>query len=184
LSVKWTGYAHFAGDVNPHIGDRHASHESILACPALRDNVASTLVGRVRTGGQGAPGNLIAMAPVLISFDIDGTLVDGDPPGPIEIVVVRQAMEQGFIVGSASDRTVREQRSLWTRHALEPSFVGHKHVLEQLRARFDASQFVHVGDTEVDAHYARLAGFDFYYAWEFPSLLSFGGGRPSAVRQG
>ncbi len=108
------------------------------------------------------------VAAILLSFDIDGTLIDGDPPGPIQIDVVRHAIELGFIVGTASDRTVREQRALWARHGLEPDFVGHKHHLGELRDRFEVTQFVHVGDTDVDAHYARLASFDFYYPWDFP----------------
>ena len=40
---------------------------------------------------------------MLISFDIDGTMVFGDPPGEITVEDVRKVKELGFIVGSASD---------------------------------------------------------------------------------
>ena len=42
----------------------------------------------------------------LISFDIDGTLEVGDPPGIITLDMVRKAKELGFLVGSCSDRTI------------------------------------------------------------------------------
>ena len=41
---------------------------------------------------------------ILVSFDIDGTLEVGDPPGPIELALVRRAKALGYIVGSASAR--------------------------------------------------------------------------------
>ncbi len=112
--------------------------------------------------------------PVLLSLDIDGTLVDGDPPGPVGMDVVRRAQALGYIVGSASDRTVREQREMWWRNGLEVDFVGHKHHLPQVAERFPADRLVHVGDTEVDAHYARLAGFEFHYVFDLPEPGSVG----------
>lgn len=107
--------------------------------------------------------------PVLVSFDIDGTLVAGDPPGPLSMDVVRKAKSLGYAVGSASDRTVREQREMWARHDLCVDFVGHKHHLPDVAAGFSAGRLVHVGDTDIDAHYARLAGFEFYDVSELPA---------------
>ena len=72
---------------------------------------------------------------ILVSFDIDGTLEVGDPPGPIELALVRRAKALGYIVGSASDRVRSDQMSLWTTHALEMDFVGHKHLLDAVRER-------------------------------------------------
>ncbi len=111
---------------------------------------------------------------VLLSLDIDGTLVDGDPPGPVGMDTVRLAQALGYIVGSASDRTVREQREMWSRNGLDVDFVGHKHHLPQVAERFPADRLVHVGDTDVDAHYARLAGFEFHYVFELPEPGSVG----------
>jgi len=105
---------------------------------------------------------------VLVSFDIDGTLEIGDPPGPIGLDLVRQAQAQGYVVGSSSDRTVADQRRLWEVAGLETDFVGHKHHLEATKARFDCARLVHIGDTPVDEYYATLAGFEFWYALDVP----------------
>jgi len=101
------------------------------------------------------------LAPLVVSFDIDGTMEFGHPPGPIMVGFVRAVAAAGHVVGSASDRTVADQSALWAGHALEVAFVGGKHHLHEVRARFPARQYVHLGDTDVDEHYARVAGFDF-----------------------
>jgi hypothetical protein len=41
---------------------------------------------------------------IVLSFDIDGTLELGDPPGGITMEMVRRAHELGYLVGSCSDR--------------------------------------------------------------------------------
>ena len=41
---------------------------------------------------------------ILISFDIDGTLEVGDPPGPLTMDMVRIVQDKGFLIGSCSDR--------------------------------------------------------------------------------
>ena len=112
--------------------------------------------------------NLDSHRHTLVSFDIDGTLEEGDPPGPIRMALVAQALELGYVVGSASDRTLAEQRKLWERQGFEVAFVTHKHHLHQLAAQFPRHRLIHVGDTDVDAHYARLAGFEFHFALELP----------------
>src|SRR5258708_2777290 len=50
---------------------------------------------------------------ILVSFDIDGTLEVGDPPGPLTLDMVRLAKSSGWVIGSASDRTVAEQEKMW-----------------------------------------------------------------------
>lgn len=111
---------------------------------------------------------------VLLSFDIDGTLEDGDPPGPLAMSWASRALELGYIVGSASDRTLREQTKMWARRGIEADFVSHKHTLDQISARYPAARRVHIGDTEIDAHYARLAGFEFFFAEKVPEPGSEG----------
>lgn len=97
-----------------------------------------------------------------MSLDIDGTMEFGDPPGPVPVTLVRELVAAGFVVGCASDRTRADQADTWRRHDLELAFFGGKHHLHEVRAQYaDAHRFVHVGDTHVDAHYARLAGFEF-----------------------
>jgi hypothetical protein len=111
---------------------------------------------------------------VLVSFDIDGTLEDGDPPGPLEMALVRRAQALGYLIGSASDRTIREQSRMWAKREITPDFVSHKHHLHRVAAAFPAGRMVHIGDTAVDRHYALLAGFEFFFATELPATGATG----------
>jgi hypothetical protein len=106
---------------------------------------------------------------ILVSFDIDGTLECGDPPGPLPLTMVRRAKELGFVIGSSSDRTLGEQRKLWETHALPMDFVSHKHRLDDIRARFGCVRHVHLGDSIMDEIYALRAGFDFWFADQVPA---------------
>lgn len=106
--------------------------------------------------------------PVIVSFDIDGTLEDGDPPGPLPMALAEKAIALGYIVGSASDRTLGEQARMWEQRGIAVHFTSHKHTLHQVAARFPAHRRIHLGDTHIDAHYAQLAGFEFFYADQVP----------------
>ena len=46
---------------------------------------------------------------ILISFDIDGTLEVGDPPGVLTMAMVKRAQAQGSVIGSCSDRPISTQ---------------------------------------------------------------------------
>ena len=111
---------------------------------------------------------------LLVSFDIDGTLEAGDPPGPITMDVVRRAKERGYLIGSCSDRTHREQRELWQSHDIEVDFVSLKHELTAIRGSSGCERFVHIGDSTVDEHYAGIAGFEFWFVHELPAEGSDG----------
>jgi hypothetical protein len=74
----------------------------------------------------------------LISFDIDGTLEVGDPPGYITIARVQQALDLGYIVGSCSDWPVSRQRRMWEHRAIPVAFTVLKHHLDRVRAEFSA----------------------------------------------
>jgi hypothetical protein len=97
----------------------------------------------------------------LVSFDIDGTLEIGDPPGLITIAMVEHARRRGYLIGSASDRPLSYQRAMWERLGIVPHFTALKHRLAEVRARFAAHAYYHVGDTDVDEHFAATAGFAF-----------------------
>jgi hypothetical protein len=100
----------------------------------------------------------------LVSFDIDGTLEVGDPPGIVRVALVHAAKRRGYLVGSCSDRPVPYQQALWARLGIVVDFTVLKHRLADLRARFAAAAYYHIGDTDVDDFYATGAGFRFLSA--------------------
>ncbi|PYM89531.1 MAG: hypothetical protein DME08_25025 [Candidatus Rokuibacteriota bacterium] len=100
----------------------------------------------------------------LVSFDIDGTLEIGEPPGIVSIAMVRQAKQRGYLIGSCSDRPIRYQQDMWQRLGIAADFTVLKHRLADIKARFAAAAYYHIGDTDVDDHYATVAGFRFLKA--------------------
>lgn len=99
----------------------------------------------------------------LLSFDIDGTLEIGDPPGPIPLAAVHRALELGFVVGSCSDRPLKQQEALWQRHEVPVHFSVLKQHLGTVRSQFPAENFMHIGDSLVDQQMAEGAAFDFVH---------------------
>lgn len=104
----------------------------------------------------------------LISFDIDGTMIFGSPPGHITIEQVKKAKELGYIVGSASDRPISNQEELWRQHEVEVDFVSLKHRLSEIKDKFAVEECLHIGDTEMDRYFAKQAGFNFLWIHEVP----------------
>jgi hypothetical protein len=100
----------------------------------------------------------------LVSFDIDGTLEVGEPPGIITVAMVRQAKGRGYLIGSCSDRPLGYQRQLWERLEIAVDFTALKHRLAEVKSRFAAEAYYHIGDTELDDVVARGAGFRFLRA--------------------
>jgi len=100
----------------------------------------------------------------LISFDIDGTLEVGDPPGIITMDMVRLIKTLGYFIGSCSDRTISYQRQLWEQHNISVDFMVLKHQLADVKAQFQTETYYHIGDTDIDHFYATRAGFRFVKA--------------------
>jgi hypothetical protein len=121
---------------------------------------------------------------VLISFDIDGTLEVGDPPGVLTMDMVRLVQEKGFLIGSCSDRTLSGQRAIWAAHDITVDFVVSKQMLPDVKARFEADVYCHIGDREdLDRRYALDAGFEFLWPHEalaHPYFIADGGPQSSA----
>ena len=112
---------------------------------------------------------------VLISFDIDGTLEIGDPPGVLTMDMVRLVQEKGFLIGSCSDRTLSGQRAIWKEHDIPVDFVVSKHMLPDVKARFEADIYYHIGDREdLDRKNALDAGFEFLWPHEALAHPYFG----------
>ncbi len=104
----------------------------------------------------------------LISFDIDGTMEFGDPPGLVTAQWVKLAQGLGYLVGSASDRPLAEQRRVWAQTGIELDFVILKHWMPELRTSFEVDEYWHVGDGQMDQLFAQQAGFTFFLANTFP----------------
>ncbi len=100
----------------------------------------------------------------LVSFDIDGTLEVGDPPGIITMDMVRAIKALGFLIGSASDRPLSYQRHIWESHHIVVDFTALKHRLADVKAQFQAEVYYHIGDTDIDRFLADKAGFRFVMA--------------------
>jgi len=104
---------------------------------------------------------------ILISFDIDGTLEVGDPPGVLTMAMVRRAQEKGVLIGSCSDRPISAQRAIWGQHSIPIDFAVGKLMLPDVKAKFEADVYYHIGDREdLDKKYALEAGFEFLWPHE------------------
>ena len=104
---------------------------------------------------------------ILISFDIDGTLEVGDPPGVLTMDMVRIVQKKGFLIGSCSDRPLSGQRAIWEQHNIPVEFVVSKHMLPEVKAKFEADVYYHIGDREdLDRKPALEAGFEFFWPHE------------------
>jgi hypothetical protein len=111
---------------------------------------------------------------ILVSFDIDGTLIAGDPPGPILFEHVAECKARGYVIGSSSDRTLSEQRHIWAMGGVEVDFMCNKHRMIETTAQFNVKRRLHIGDTNSDEYYAKLAGFEFLYVTEIPEPSTAG----------
>ena len=107
----------------------------------------------------------------LISFDIDGTLEVGMPPGSITMEMVKAAQSAGYLIGSCSDRTINGQRRLWEEHGIVVDFTVLKHRLGDLLARFQVEEYLHIGDTDLDRHISEQSGFRFVSVEDAASQL-------------
>jgi hypothetical protein len=67
-------------------------------------------------------------------------------------------------MGSCSDRPIRDQAEIWERLGIVADFTVLKHRLGDLRVRFAATAYYHIGDTDTDRFYAAAAGFHFLRA--------------------
>jgi hypothetical protein len=104
---------------------------------------------------------------ILISFDIDGTLEVGDPPGVLTMAMVKKVREKGCWIGSCSDRPISAQRAIWAQHNIAIDFAVGKMMLPDVKAQFVAEAYYHIGDREdLDRKYALAAGFAFLWPHE------------------
>ena len=78
--------------------------------------------------------------------------------------MVRRVQEKGFLIGSCSDRPISAQRAIWEKHDILVDFAVGKMMLPDVKAKFEADVYCHIGDREdLDKRYALDAGFDFLW---------------------
>jgi len=106
------------------------------------------------------------MMAILLSFDIDGTLEFGEPPGGVTKEMVQRAHDLGFIVGSCSDRALSSQRAIWKQLDVPFAFVKAKHQLGTVKGEFPADAYYHIGDRDTDVQVAEQAEFGFWWDHE------------------
>jgi hypothetical protein len=68
------------------------------------------------------------------------------------------------VIGSCSDRPISYQQEMWETLEITPDFTVLKHRLEDVKARFAAAAYYHIGDTDTDERFALAAGFRFLKA--------------------
>ena len=112
----------------------------------------------------------------LISFDIDGTLEVGEPPGGITMDMVRRAQSVGCLIGSCSDRTISSQQRIWQEHGIAVEFTVLKHKLADLKSQFQVEEYFHIGDTDMDRYFSDQAGFRFLQVDDAVHQFSSSGG--------
>lgn len=95
---------------------------------------------------------------LVVSLDLDGTVWFGDPSGPVKADLVVALQRSSVVIGSASDRTVTDQRRLWSAAGIEPEFIVVKNHLHTIGSRYPDRFLVHVGDRFADCLEAGNAG--------------------------
>ena len=103
---------------------------------------------------------------LVFSFDIDGTLENGDPPGTIKLDDIREyASKKHIVLGSCSQNEIWEQEQTWKEIGAEPDFMIQKdeRLLMLVKNRWpDAWVYLHVGDwVGLDDVIAEKAGWEF-----------------------
>ena len=118
-----------------------------------RSSSVSTSTGRSRSGAHRAPSPSSACARPS-SWDISSG-------------------------ASCSDWPVSRQQRMREEHGIPVAFTVLKHHLDRVRAEFSAEEYIHIGDTDMDRHYAERNGFACFcpddsmdHLWEPPATAS------------
>jgi len=60
----------------------------------------------------------------------------------------REIQQKGFLIGSCSDRPLSGQRAIWEQYNIPVDFLVSKHMLPDVKAKFEADVYCHIGDRE------------------------------------
>src|SRR5215831_10420566 len=94
-----------------------------------------------------------------MSFDSDGTLAGGDPPGIITLDMMRLTHTRGALIGRCSDRTTSDQQPLRAQHNMRIACTVLQHQLADVKVQCQTEAHAPLGETDMDHCYATRAGF-------------------------
>ena len=103
-------------------------------------------------------------SPGVFSLDIDDTIDLSDGyPAPVKPAHITQLLEQGWIVGTASDREPSEQRAVMEQLGFpDLAFAVPKELLWAVKALVPAQRYIHAGDSaERDRKPAAAQGWEY-----------------------
>ena len=135
---------------------------------------AKTLLERLERLAQEGRGNAEDLE--VASFDIDLTihLPDEDDPtarGSVPIRRLGELQEEGYIVGTCSDREPSDQLQTMEKLGFTPDFCIPKELLNAARMLLDGASLTHVGDDERrDRQMAERNGWQHLWPWEHGRL--------------
>lgn len=103
------------------------------------------------------------------AFDRDGTLIWGNPPGPIVKEHLLQTRKLGYDIGGSGGQPSDEQYSNWKNNGIKPDFTVYKPELSSLKKRY--VKVTQVGDDILDKKIAADCGFDYMTPEQFVSWI-------------
>ena len=83
------------------------------------------------------------------------------------MAMVKRVQKQGMLTWQLFDRPISAQRAIWAQHNIAIDFAVGKMMLPDVKAKFVADVYYHIGDREdLDRKYALEAGFEFLWPHE------------------
>jgi len=99
------------------------------------------------------------------AFDRDGTLIWGNPPGPIDKIHLLELRKLGYSIGGSGGQLAEEQYRNWKDQEIEPDFIVYKPDLKTIKNRYKS--ITHIGDDISDKKIAKDAGLNYMLPEEF-----------------
>lgn len=100
----------------------------------------------------------------LYGFDCDGTIEEGNPPGPIRVEDLHWMISKGDVVYLVSPSPACRCFGI---PRYSPILLPRWKTLLNLKAAVQTDRYVYVGDMQTDADAAAIAGWEFMPASEF-----------------
>ena len=109
----------------------------------------------------------------LISYDVDGTVSWGNPPGPITPEMIIDEVNFGNHVVGGSNHDIAVQDAEFRAHGIKLLMVCQKVGLSRAKEKWpNARRYIHVGDSvNDDGKAAKAAGFEYLTPEEYVGSL-------------